>query len=150
MTTRTVLLTLHIISVTGWLGADILQYAVVPRLHREGPAVQLAWARQEHWLHSRYYGIVVLFILATGVGLVLDGDWSWSAWFVLVGLGTVVAGGLLGGVGLKGLAAKRVAALESGDTAAAEATRRTMLPVQLLTTALPALTVLAMVKRWHP
>lgn len=149
MNSRTILLTLHLISVTEWLGADILQYALTPRLDRESPAVAVAWSRQEYWLHDRYYAVIAVLILATGIGLVIDGDWSWSGWFIWVGIGAIVGGATLGGGGLRSLAKRRVAAYESGDVAGAAAVRRKGFPLQLVVTAIPVVTVLAMVKRWH-
>lgn len=149
MTSRTVLLTIHIVAVAGWLGADLLRYAVAPRLERASPPVTLAWARQVHWLHDRYYAVVAVVILASGVLLVLDGDWSWSGWFIWVGIGAILTGGTLGGGVLRSLAARRITALEAGDEQAAAATGRRMVPFEILVTVAAVLAVLAMVDRWH-
>ncbi|MDP1818668.1 MAG: hypothetical protein Q8K58_02090 [Acidimicrobiales bacterium] len=97
MTTRALLLTLHIVSVAGWLGADFVVHALSPRLHREAEGVQAAWAGMQAWMHERYYPVVAVAVLATGILLVLDGDWSWSAGFIWVGVGAVVIGAVLGG-----------------------------------------------------
>ncbi len=66
----------------------------------------------------------------------------------MAGLATVVAGGVLGGVVLKGLAKKRVEALEVGDTAGGDAARRRMVPIEVFLTAMVLLTVWAMVHKW--
>ncbi len=149
MTTRTLLLSLHVILVTGWLGADILQYVIGPRLERGGPAVSLVWARTQLMLHERYYAVVVVLILATGILLVLDGDWSWSSDFIWVGVGAIIGGGALGGGGLGSLARRRVAALEAGDAAGAEAAGRRMLPLSLVVSMLPVIAIFAMVDKWQ-
>jgi hypothetical protein len=149
MTTRTALLFLHIAAAAGWLGADFVQYGLAPRFERQGPEGALAWSRAEIWLHERYYAAVVTVLLATGVLLVLDGDWSWSSDFIWVGVGAIVVGAGLGGGRLGPLAKQRVAALEAGDAAGADAVRRRMIPIQVVVTLAPLLALLAMVDRWE-
>lgn len=149
MTTRTLLLTLHIASVTAWLGADILQYVIAPRLERAEPAVALAWTRVQVMLHDRYYAVVAVLILITGVLLVLDGSWSWSSGFIWVGISAIVGGAILGGGGLGGLAKKRLAALEAGDAATVSTIAKRYLPLSLVVTALPLIALLAMVDKWR-
>ena len=149
MTTRTLLLTLHIASVTGWLGADILQYVISPRLERGERTVAIAWARVQLMLHEKYYAVVVVVVLATGVLLVLDGDWPWSSGFIWVGVGAIVGGATLGGQGLRNLTKKRVVALEAGDDAAVAQASRRAFPLSVIVTALPLVAILAMVDKWH-
>jgi hypothetical protein len=149
MTTRTLLLSLHIASVAAWLGADVVNYVITPRIERDSPAGALAWARAELWMHERYYAVVAVLVALTGVGLVLDGDWPWSSWFIWVGVGAIVGGATLGGGGLGSLAKRHHSQLEAGDEASARATRKRMLPVQLLVTLLPVLALVAMVHKWH-
>jgi hypothetical protein len=149
MTSRTILLTLHVACVAAWLGADFLTFAIARRFDRDSNEVALGWARTEHWMHERYYALVAVLVLATGVGLVLDGDWSWSGWFIWVGVSAIVVGAAVGGGGLGALTKRRIAELESDDGTAAAATRRKMLPLQLVVTAAPILALLAMVDKWH-
>ncbi len=148
MSTRTILLTLHVASIASWFGADVLQHAVRRRWERETHEAKTAWARMVFWLHDRYYAVVAVLIALTGVGLVFDGDWSWGSGFIWSGISTVVAGGVLGGVVLKGLAKKQVAALEAGDAEAEAATRRRMLPIEVFLTTAVLVTILAMVTKW--
>lgn len=148
MTTRTILLALHIGAIASWLGADVVQHAMRHRWTRETPEASEAWARMQFWLHDRYYAVVAALIVVTGIALVQDGHWGWSSTFIWMGLATVVAGGTLGGIGLKGLAKKRVAALEGGDAHGAAAAERRALPIELLLTAFVLLTVVAMVAKW--
>jgi hypothetical protein len=149
MTLHTVLLASHIVCVAAWLGADIVQYVVVPRLDREGSTVATAWARQELFLHERYYALVAIGVLVTGIAMLVDGPYTWRSWFVWVGVLAIVGGATIGGGGLGGLAKRRLAALESGDEATATKARRKMIPLQYLVTALPVLAILAMVQHWH-
>ena len=93
MNSRTVLLTLHIAAVAGWLGANYVQLVLTPRFARKDPSVELAWTRESMWLGPRYYPAVAVMILLTGILLVLDTGYSWSAGFVWVGISVVVIGG---------------------------------------------------------
>lgn len=149
MTSRTILLTLHLVFVAGWLGADLVVHVLEPRVRRDSSATQTAWTRQLLWMHQRYYAAVAVLILATGVLLVLDGDWSWSSGFIWVGIGAVVGGGVFGGGGLGTLAKQRLAALESGDAAGFEQARRRMVPLSVFVTLLPVVAILAMVDKWQ-
>jgi hypothetical protein len=145
---RNILLTIHIASVTSWLGADIVQYAIKPMQARESLEARTAWARVLVFLHARYYAVVVVFIVLSGVALVFESDWSWSSTFVWVGIGTVIAGGVGGGGGLQTLAKRRVAALESGDADGARRAERQALPIEIVLSVLVVVTILAMVSKW--
>ena len=148
MNTRTVLLTLHIAAIASWLGADIVQYAMRHRWKRETPEATRAWARMQFWLHDRYYAVVAVLILVTGIALVQHEHWAWSSTFIWVGLATIAAGATLGGIGLKSLAKKRIEALEASDAHAAVATDRRSLPIELMLTAFVLVTVAAMIHKW--
>ena len=148
MTTRTMLLTLHITAIASWLGVDVAQHAMRHRWQRETSEVSEAWARMQFWLHDRYYAVVAVSILVTGVALVQHGHWGWSSKYIWVGLGTIAAGAALGGIGLKGLAKKRIDALEAGDAEGAVAADRRSLPIEMLLTAFVLVAVVAMVHRW--
>ena len=145
---RTVLLTLHIAAIASWLGADVVLHAMRHRWQKESPQTAKAWARMQFWLHDRYYAVVVVVILVTGVALVQHGHWGWSSKFIWVGLGTIAAGATLGGIGLKGLAKKRIDALEAGDAEGAVAADRRSLPIELLLTAFVLVAVVGMVEKW--
>jgi uncharacterized membrane protein len=147
--TRTLLLVVHIASAGAWLGANLVQLALSPRFAKGSSDVAAAWTRQTIWLGERYYPTAGALLPITGVLLVLDGDWSWGAGFIWVGIAVVVIGGAMGG-GLFGpLAKRRAAALKSGDTAAAEAAQARIIPFAYLDTALILLAVLAMVEKWQ-
>ena len=148
MTSHTIWLSLHIAAIASWLGADVLQHSMRHRWGRETAEATKAWARMQFWLHDRYYAVVAVLILASGIALVQDGHWGWSSKFVWVGIATIVAGATLGGIGLKGLAKKRLEALDAGDTQRAVAADGRALPIELLLTALVLVTVVAMVHRW--
>jgi hypothetical protein len=146
---RNLLLALHIASVAAWLGANFVQIVLSPRFAK-GPAdVAAAWTRQTIWLGERYYNTAGAVLAVTGVLLVLDGDWSWSAGFVAVGITVIVIGGVMGGVFFGPLAKRRAAALESGDEAGAAQAQGRIIPLALFDTALVLTAVLAMVDKWQ-
>ena len=148
MTTRTMLLTLHITAIASWLGVDVAQHAMRHRWQKETSEATKAWARMQFWLHDRYYAVVAVLILVTGIALVQDGHWGWSSTFIWIGIATIVAGATLGGIGLKGLAKRRIDTLEAGDTQGAAAVERRALPIELLLTVFMLVSVVAMVHKW--
>lgn len=148
MNVRTLLLALHIAAIASWLGADVVQHAMRHRWQKESPEAAKAWARMQFWLHDRYYAVVAVAILVTGVALVQHGHWAWSSTFIWVGLGTIAAGATLGGIGLKGLAKKRIDAFDANDVTGAAAADRRSLPIELLLTAFVLVAVVAMVHNW--
>ena len=148
MTTHTILLSLHIAAIASWLGADIVQHAMRHRWKKETSEATKAWARTQFWLHDRYYAVVAGLILVSGIALVQDGHWAWSSKFIWVGIATIVAGATLGGIGLKGLAKKRIDALEASDRHGAAAAERRALPIEFLLTAFVLVAVVSMVHKW--
>jgi hypothetical protein len=68
---RTLLLVLHITGVAAWLGANVIQLVLSPRLTPASPEIAAAWTRQTIWLGRRYYGPVGGLIGVTGVLLIL-------------------------------------------------------------------------------
>ena len=148
MSYRTFLLAVHIASVAAWLGANLVQAVLSPRFAKEPPAVAAAWTRQQMWLGERYYNLAGALIAVTGVLLVLDGPWDFSDGFVLVGIAVIVVGGFLGVLAFTPLAKSRLAGLESGDTAAADAAQGRIIPLAVLDTILVLTAVVAMVHKW--
>jgi hypothetical protein len=146
--TRTLLLALHITSVTAWLGANFVQLVLAPRFAKEPTAVALAWTRHTNWLGERYYIVVGVLVGVSGVLLVLDGPYDWDAGFVWLGISVVVIGAVLGGAVLGPLGNQRLEALESGDEPRAAAVMSRIMQVGTLDTVLIMLTILAMVDKW--
>jgi hypothetical protein len=146
---RTLLLAIHIAGVAAWLGANLVQLVLTPRFDKAGVAAAAAWTRQTIWLGERYYNVAGGLIAVTGVLLVLDGDWSWSAGFIWVGIAVVVIGAVLGVAHFGPQAKARAAALEAGDEPAAERALGRILPAAYLDTLLIVTAVLAMVDKWQ-
>ncbi len=148
MTSRTLVLALHITGVAAWLGANFVQLVLAPRFAKAPSDVSVAWSRQTIWLGERYYPLAGALIGITGVILVLDNDWSWSSKFVWVGIAVIVIGGALGGAVFGPLAKRRIGALESGAESTAASIQSRINLFGILDTLLVLTAVLAMVHRW--
>ena len=148
MSYRTFLLAIHIASVAAWLGANFVQGVLSPRFAKESPAVAAAWTRQQMWLGQRYYNVAGAGIGITGVLLVIDGPWEWGDRFIWVGIAVLVIGGAMGGLVFAPLARQRIAGLESGDLASAQAAQDRIIPAAVLDTILVLTAVVAMVHKW--
>ncbi len=101
-------------------------------------------------LGQRYYNVVGAVVAMTGVALVLDTGYSFRNGFVVVGIATVVVGGLVGVLVFDRLSARHLVALRTNDQHAAGLVRTRTLQVAVLDTLLLLVTMLAMVRRWSP
>jgi hypothetical protein len=145
--TRNLMLLAHITSVAAWLGANILQLVIGPRLRARGGDVARQWAETGEFLGKRYYSVVGGLVLITGIGLVFHGHWEWRG-FVLVGIGMVVVGAVTGIVGFDRLFKREVAARTSGDETAAKRAAHNITSLAFMDTFLVLLTMLTMIDRW--
>ena len=85
----------------------------------------------------------------SGVLLVTHGHWSWSGGFIWVGVAVIVIGAAMGVLLFTPLAKQRIAALESGDKAAAAAAQARTIVLALVDTALVLTAIVVMVRKWH-
>jgi len=145
--THNLLLLAHITSVAAWLGANILQLVIGPRLRARGGDVARQWAETGEFLGKRYYSVVGGLVLITGIGLVFHGHWEWRG-FVLVGIGMVVVGAVTGVVGFDRLFKREVAARTSGDETAAKRAAHNITSLAFMDTFLLLVTMLAMIDKW--
>jgi hypothetical protein len=148
MTTRNVLLWLHISAIAAWLGANFVQLVLSPYFEKMGGGARRGWTEATNWLGTRYYAAAGVVILATGAGLVLKTPYDVTAGFVGLGIFTVVLGAAMGGAVFAPLTKKRLAGIDAGDEAVAKSTLRRITLAGLFDTALVLTTVLAMVYRW--
>jgi uncharacterized membrane protein len=150
MTYRTLVLTIHIAGVAGWLGANLTQLVLNPQMARQGREVEASWTRAQMFLGQRYYNVVGAVIAVTGVLLVLHEPVAdWSSGFVWVGLAVVVLGGVLGVAVFTPLTHRRLAAIEAGDEAGRAASAQRTVVMACIDTALVLTAVLAMVHHWR-
>lgn len=145
---RTALLTVHIVSVACWLGANAVQLSVGGRFRRAQQAAHLTWLHTTGWMAERYYNVIGVLVALSGVGLVLHGDWSWSSGFIWVGVGAVAIGAALG-IGEFGPTNRRtIDAVEAGDTGTVGALWRRTTTFAVVDTSVVVVTILAMVHKW--
>ena len=141
------LLIIHILSAAAWIGGGLLSGFVAPRLARSGiEGAPLAWARVAAEAGAKYFNPAGILTALSGVGLVLTSDiYDWSDTFISIGLGVVIAAGLIGALVHRPGAGKVIAALECEDraTAAAEGKRAAIWGV--VTSVLLILAVVVMV-----
>ena len=145
--TRNLMLLAHITSVAAWLGANILQLVIGPRLRARGGDTARSWAETGEFFGKRFYNVVGGLVLITGIGLVFHGHWEWRG-FVLVGIGMVVVGAVTGIVGFDRLFKQEVAARTAGDETAAKRAAHNITSLAFMDTFLILLTMLAMIDRW--
>lgn len=145
---RNVVLALHILSVACWFGANVVQLLLSPRYAKGDAGEASGWTRQTIWLGERFYTTNGAVLLLTGVALVIDGPWAWSDPFVWVGIAVIVIGAVMGAAFFGPLAKQRLAGLESGDTATADAAQTRIIRLAYVDSALIVLAVLAMVDKW--
>lgn len=150
MTGRNILLTLHITAIAGWLGANFVQLILAPRFDKIGGEARTKWTEMTEWMGTRYYAVIGVLILLTGIGLVsLDSTpWEFSDPFVGVGIVVVIIGAVMGGVVFAPLTKKRLAAFEVGDATGAKAALGKITIAGIFDTVLVLAAVLAMVSKW--
>jgi uncharacterized membrane protein len=144
---RDTLLVIHITAVAAWLGCNLTQLFLGPWFAGQPGAVAAAWYEATARLASRYYNIAGTALAVSGVLLVRESGYSWSAGFVAVGITVVVIGGLLG-VLFFAPTGRTLAAAERDGSPAGALVRRYAL-VACVDTVFVLTAVLAMVKRWR-
>ena len=142
---RNVLLTVHIASVAAWLGCNATQLFLTPWFAARGGEAAVAWFEATSRLARRYYNVAGVFLVTSGVLLVLKSGYDWSAGFVAVGITVVVIGAVLGVVFFAPDGDRMASAQRLGGPVAV---RRYLLGV-CLDSAFVLTAVLAMVAKWR-
>ncbi len=117
------LLIIHILAAAAWIGGGLLNGFVGPRIARSGiDGASLAWARVAAQAATRFFNPAGLLTALSGIGLVIVSEaYDWSDTFISIGLGIVLAAGLIGAIVHRPVGERIISALESGDRAAAAA-----------------------------
>lgn len=115
------LLIIHILAAAAWIGGGLLNGFVAPRISRSGvEGAALAWARVAAQAGTRYFNPAGLLTALSGIGLVMVSEaYDWSDTYVSIGIGVVIAAGLIGALVHRPGGERIITALESGDRAAA-------------------------------
>jgi hypothetical protein len=109
-----ILLTVHIFSAAIWVGSGVYAGFAYPRHAANGTLRGVMVVDQK--LGSIVFGISILLVLLSGVGLVLMSDtFGFGHAFVLVGIGVIVVSSIAEGV-VFGPAVKRTAEAEAAGT----------------------------------
>lgn len=145
MTYRNLLLAVHIAAAAAWLGANFVQLALTPQFAKKGGEITAAWFDAASWLGKRYYSLAGAVLALTGILLVQETAYDWSAGFVAVGITVIVIGAVLGVAFFAPEGERLAAASREGRPVASGR----YLGVALLDTALVLAAVCAMVWRWH-
>ena len=148
MTVGAVLLFLHILGASVWLGSSVTQLVVTPALRSTGGAPAAAWMRQTVRLGTSVFMPAALLLLVTGVWMVLrDELYEFEQAFVAIGIAMVVVGAVLGSR-VFGPEGRKAAELhEAGDEAAAAEPHRRIAMFAVVDVALLLFTIWAMVER---
>ena len=144
---RNVALWLHIIGVSMWIGANVAQMVIGPRLVKDGAG--LAWLRAVEKSSGPIYGSASGLIILTGIYLVVSNDsFSFGSAFVGIGIAVVIIGGALAGLVFNRKTRQTIGLYESDDAAKATSVYQSIAGWAVLDTALLAFAVLAMVSKW--
>ncbi len=139
-----ILLWLHILAAATWIGAAVAVLFLAPRMAvsaASGQAFALQWVE----MGRKVFTPAAILALATGIGLVITDDLSFSSAFVSIGFLAVIVGGVLGARVYAPMGRKIAAAHEAGsETTGLYARMRTLGLAEL---ALLAFTVYAMAVR---
>ncbi|HKY46868.1 MAG TPA: hypothetical protein VJQ79_02680 [Acidimicrobiia bacterium] len=144
---RNAALWLHIIGASMWLGTNLAQLFIGPKLVNGGAGAQ--WLKAVEKAGGPIYGAASGLILLTGIYLVLSNDaFSFGSAFVGIGIAVVIIGGAMAGLVFNRKTRQAIGLFESGDTARAMPIYKSIASWGMFDTALLALTVLAMVSKW--
>ena len=120
-----VMLIIHILSATAWVGGGFLNAFLGPRMAKEGGPVTVAWIRTLIDAARKYFTTAGVLTLLSGIGIVMtDADHSFTEPFVMTGLMIVVITLGIAGAILIPAAKAALASAEAGDFAAAGASGR--------------------------
>lgn len=144
---RNAALWLHIIGSSMWLGTNVAQMLIGPKLVNGGAG--LPWLKAVDKASGAIYGSASGLILLTGIYLVLSNDaFSFGSTFVGIGFAVVIIGGALAGLVFNRKTRQAIGLFESGDTAKAMPVFKSIGSWAVLDTALVAFAILAMVSKW--
>lgn len=125
MTWYELFLWIHMMMAIVWVGGGVTIQVFALRIVRSGDAARITgFAKDVEVIGMRLFTPSSLLLFLSGVGLIENGNWSWSEPFVSIGL-AVFALSAVAGAGFLGPESGRIAkAVEAGGPASPEAQRR--------------------------
>ena len=98
----------HVTGVIVWLGSGVVFLLLTERAAKsDDPARIKTLVDVGNGFGDTFFGVVTLVVLASGVWLVLQGDWGFDHLFIIGGLAGLVSSAVIGGV-VFGPAAERL------------------------------------------
>ncbi len=146
---RNILLWFHIIGAAMWLGANVAQAFIGPRLMANRETAP-GWLRAVEKASGPLYGIASALILISGVILILtsDGVYRFSSLFVTIGFAVLILGGALAGLVFGRKTKQMIGLYDAGQDAQVPAIYRSLSTWGILDSLLVAFAILAMVSKW--
>ena len=146
---RTTLLLIHILAAGTWIGTNVVQVVMNPKLSSYPSDVAAWWMRRVVVFGTRIYAPSAVILLITGIFLVVDNAAiGFSDTFVSIGFVMVIIGGALGTLVFGPRAESIAVALEAGDDAEVKRLSSSVAGFGALDTVLLVVTVLAMISKW--
>lgn len=144
---RNIALWLHITGASMWIGTNVAQMVIGPRLVSAGAG--LTWLKAVEKSSGPIYGVASGLIILTGIYMVLSNDaFSFGSAFVGMGIAIIVIGGAMAGLVFNRKTRQAIGLFESGDSAKATAVYQSISGWAILDTALLVFAILAMVSKW--
>lgn len=146
-TVYNILLVLHIIAVTLWLGANFSMGVAANRTVGASNEINAWWAGVQGLMGKTMKNAAFILLLITGIGMVsrADDGIEFKSAFVSVGFLVVVIGGALGGMVFAPGARKAAESFTNGDAAEGKAQIDKMGVVGMVESLLVVVTILFMV-----
>jgi uncharacterized membrane protein len=101
MSLRELLLYGHIVGAILWIGGGVMFNVLAGRMRKAGSVDRIVGVTEDSvWLGKVYYTPIALWVLVSGITLVLtsSGAYDFKDIFVVVGIAVVIGSGILGGV----------------------------------------------------
>lgn len=147
---RTFLLVIHIVAAGAWIGANVTQVVVTPRVSKMGGEAAAVWMRATVTMGRLLYTPAAILSLLTGFALVLrsGSPYEFEQAFVVIGVAMVVAGAVLGARVFGPQGERAAAAFEAGNGDGAREIVARLTAFGFLDSALLVVTVWAMTAKW--
>lgn len=144
---REVLLIIHLVAVSLWLGGSVMHGVITTRMASSGSLeARTHLARIGTMLGTTFYMPMAVLTLLSGIGLVLLGDaYSFGDLFVSVGFLAIIVAAVLGPVKFKPLSERVVEAYAAGDEAGGDAASRQIMTWSTVNTTLILVALVLMV-----
>ena len=100
MSLRELLLYGHIVGAILWIGGGVMFNVLSGRMRKAGNVEQITGIVEDSvWLGKAYYTPIAIWVLVSGITLVLtsSGAYDFKDIFVVVGIAVVIGSGILGG-----------------------------------------------------